>query len=69
VATFDPSFYANPRLLWNAQPPVPPAITITIQGNVLTLKRAAGLIGVYAIQVTASDGALTSTQTFWVTLN
>jgi carbonic anhydrase len=70
VATFDPIFWTYPQLLLDAQPPVAPAITWTVLGNQLTLQRPAGLTGVFLIQVTASDGALTSTpQTFLLTLN
>jgi Subtilase family len=69
VATLDPSVYLYPQLLWNAQPPIAPAFTISMQGNQLTVQRPATLTGVFQIQVTASDGAETATQTFWLTLN
>lgn len=69
VATLGSIVYTYPQLLWNAQPPVPPSLTVAVQGNQLTLQRPAGLTGVFQIQVTASDGADTATQTFWVTLN
>jgi hypothetical protein len=69
VATLDPIVYTEPRLLWDARPPVAPAITAIVHGNQLTLQRSASLNGVYLIEVTASDGATTSTRTFLLTLN
>lgn len=68
VATLDPSVYANPELLWNAQPPVAPAITLSIQGNQLTVQRPAGLTGVFQVQVGVTDGVSSVAQTFYVTL-
>lgn len=70
VATLDPLFWSEPRLLWDAQPPVAPAITWTAQGSQLTLQRPASLTGVFVVQVAAGDGAATSAQrTFLLTLN
>jgi Subtilase family/Bacterial Ig domain len=70
VATLDPLFWTEPRLLWGAQPPVAPAITWTAQGNQLTLQRSASLTGVFVVQVAAGDGAATSApRTFLLTLN
>jgi subtilisin family serine protease len=69
VATLNPIFYTEPRLLWDAQPPVAPPITATVQGNQLTLTRPAGLHGVFLIQVAANDGAATGTRTFLLRLN
>jgi hypothetical protein len=69
VATLDPVVYTYPQLLWNAQPPVAPAITLSVQGNTLALQRPAGLTGVFLVQVSASDGATSATQVFYLTLN
>lgn len=69
VATLDPTFYAEPRLLWNANPPVTPALTLSFQGNQLTIQRPASLTGVFFIDVTVSDGWLTTRRTMQVTLN
>jgi hypothetical protein len=70
VATFDPIFWTYPQLLLDAPPPVAPAITWAVKGNQLLLQRPAGLTGVFLIQVTATDGAVTSApQTFLLTLN
>jgi hypothetical protein len=56
-------------LLWNANPPVTPALTYSFQGNQLTIQRPAGLTGVFFIDVTVSDGLTTTQQTFELTLN
>ena len=69
IATLDPSVYTEPRLLWNANPPTTPPFTFSFQGNQLTIQRPATLTGVFYINVTASDGWLTATQTIQVTLN
>ena len=69
VATLDPTFYAEPRLLWNANPPVTPALTLSFQGNQLTIQRPASLTGVFFIDMTVSDGWLTTRRTMQVTLN
>ena len=69
IATLDPKFYTEPRLLWNANPPSPPALTFSFQGNQLTIRRPATLTGVFFIDVTVSDGFVTVTRTIQVTLN
>jgi subtilisin family serine protease len=68
IATLDPRFYADPSLLWNAQPGTNAAPTLTIAGNQLTIKAPAGLAGSFQIQVTASDGKISATRTFTVTI-
>jgi hypothetical protein len=69
VATLDPAIYAEPRLLWNANPPVTPALTFSFSGSQLTIQRPATLTGVFFIDVTVSDGWLTAKRTIEVTLN
>ena len=69
IATLDPSFYTEPRLLWNAQPPVTPALTVSFVGNQMTIQRPASLTGVFFIDVTVSDGWTTVKRTVQVTLN
>ncbi len=69
VATLAPSIYTEPRLLWNANPPVTPALTFSFQGNQLTIHRPATLTGVFFITVTLTDGSLITQSTFEVTLN
>src|SRR5262249_9670525 len=69
VATLDPSVYANPALLTNAQAPTTPAAAVSVSGNVLTVG-AAGLAPgtVFQVFVTASDGAETTRTGFVVTV-
>ena len=69
IASLGAAFYVQPALLWNAQPPVTPALTYAFQGNQLTVQRPAGLTGVFFIDVTVSDGFTTTMQTFEVVLN
>ena len=69
IAALDPMVYTEPRLLWNANPPVAPALSFSFQGNQLTIQRPASLTGVFFIDVTASDGWLTAKRTIEVTLN
>jgi hypothetical protein len=69
IATLAPIFWTEPRLLWQAQPPVAPAIAVTVQGNQVTFQRQTGVVGVYVVQVSVSDGAAASTRTFLLTLN
>jgi hypothetical protein len=69
IASLGTAFYAQPELLWNAQPPVSPALTFSFQGNQLTVQRPASLTGVFFINVSVSDGFTTTTQTFELVLN
>jgi len=69
IATLDPSFYNQPRLLWNANPPTTPALTFTWVGNQLTIQRPASLTGIFFIDVTVSDPWVSAKKTFQVTLN
>jgi hypothetical protein len=69
VAALDPKIYVEPRLLWNAAPPVAPPITFSFSGNQMTIQRPATLTGVFYIDVTVTDGATTATRTFQITLN
>ena len=68
IATLDASVYADPSLLWNAKPATAAAPTVTVNGNQLTIQAPAGATGAYQIQVVASDGSLSSTQTFTLTV-
>ena len=69
VATLDPSFYTEPRLLWNANPATAPALTFTFQGNQLTIQRPTTLTGVFFINVTVTEGTQSTPGTFELTLN
>jgi subtilisin family serine protease len=68
IATLDPSFYADPSKLWNAQPPSAPPLTLSISGNRLTIAAPTNAGGSYQIQVTASDGKAFTTQSFRLTI-
>jgi Subtilase family len=69
IATLSPAVYAQPALLWNAQPPTTPALTFSFVGNRLTIHRPAGLTGVFFIDVSVSDGLTTTMKTFELVLN
>jgi hypothetical protein len=43
-----------------------PAVTLTVQGNQLTIERAADSLGKFGVEVTASDGVNSATTTFTV---
>ena len=64
VATVDPSFYANPQLLWN---PVQP--TFQIVGNQLTVQFPKGFLGTFIVQVSVKVGSTVTVQTFNVTVS
>ncbi len=66
IATLSTSYYADPSLLWNAQPAVIP--TVSVANGQLTIQAPAGSAGSYQIEVTASDGALSANQTFTLTV-
>ncbi|MGD0900089.1 MAG: S8 family serine peptidase [Thermoguttaceae bacterium] len=44
------------------------AATVSVTGNMLTVRPAASFTGRFQVQVTASDGLLTTTNSFWVTV-
>ncbi len=69
VAQFDASFYTEPKLLWDARPATAPAVTLTISGTTLTVRRTASVTGIYFVEVLASDGAATTKKTFQLVLN
>ena len=66
MATFDPSYYADPSRLYNASHSLP--VSALISGNKLTLTRTAGLTGKFIVRITVSDGVSTDTKSFTVTL-
>ncbi|MBI2809143.1 MAG: S8 family serine peptidase [Planctomycetes bacterium] len=68
VATLDASFYADPSLLWNAQPGSGAIPTVSIAGNRLTIQAPADGSGSVQVEVTASDGQLSSVKTFGLTI-
>ena len=54
VTGLDPSYYANPSLLWNAQPGTTPNVKLGISGNQLTVQPPTGYTGSFVVQVVAS---------------
>jgi hypothetical protein len=72
VAVFDPSVYANPALLQDANAPeaatgVTVALTPTSPGNgTLTIHAPPSFVGTFQVTVTATDGVLTTTESFQV---
>lgn len=68
IATLDPAFYNDPSLLWNAQTPVAPRVTVVVQGNQLTVTPAGGYRGTFYVEVTASDGFTTTTRAYLLTV-
>jgi subtilisin family serine protease len=68
VATLGPSYYANPALLWNAQPATAPA-TVSVSNGVLTVQTNATFQGSFTVQVTVSNGTYSTSQSFSVTVS
>jgi len=68
LANLDPSYYADPSLLWNAQPGSAPNVTLAIAGNHLTVLPPTGYTGNFTIQVSVSDGSASDTKSFQVTV-
>lgn len=63
MGTLDPSYHAEPKLLYEA--PAPPA-QVSVSGGQLTITPAAGFVGDLAVEVSASDGLATATRNFVV---
>ncbi len=68
VAQLGAATYSNPSWLFNAAPPVTPAVGVSFSGNVLTLTPPSGFVGTLKVTVTASDGMLATSQSFLATL-
>jgi subtilisin family serine protease len=68
LASLSPSYYADPSLLWNAQPGGSPPVTVAVAGNVLYVATSPGYAGTFQVNVTASDGQQSTTQTVTVTV-
>jgi hypothetical protein len=67
VAQLDPSYNAHPASLVNALPGQGQA-TVTVNGSMLTITPNAGFLGVLYVTATVSDGRLSASQTFRVTV-
>ncbi len=65
VATLDPSYYADPSLLWNA---APSPVALSMSGNQLTVDPPAGYAGSFVVEVNVCDGTTTIMRTFTVTV-
>jgi hypothetical protein len=67
VATFDPSVYADPTLLTNAKAPLAAVgVTATLSGGMLTVNAPAPFAGTFEVTLKATDGSLSTTQSFQV---
>lgn len=73
VATLSRDYWVNPRLLYNARPApaILPAeaVVLGLQGSVLTINPANGLVGQFQVRVTVCDGDLTDAKVFTVTVD
>jgi hypothetical protein len=67
VAQLDPSYNANPGLLVNAQP-VQGQAAVSINGAVLTITPNPGFAGLLFVTATVSDGYLSASQAFQLTV-
>jgi hypothetical protein len=66
--TYDSSVYADPTLLLDAKSPAAASgVTAMLSGGTLTLNAPTSFAGTFQVTVTATDGSLTTTQTFQVT--
>ena len=67
VANLSSATYENPSLLYDAQPGGSTAV-VTITGTTLTIDPAEGFTGIFAVDVTVSDGELSTTERIRVTV-
>jgi hypothetical protein len=67
VATFTTADYANPSLIYNAQPATIP-VTLSISGNQLTITPNTGYMGTFVVIVKVGEGRGTAWQKFQVTV-
>ncbi len=72
VARLSSDYWSNPRLLHDARPApqvIPAdAVSLGLQGIVLTINPRDGLLGQFQVRVTVSDGVYTDMETFNVTV-
>jgi hypothetical protein len=64
IATMDTSYYADPSLLYNATR----GATVSVTGNQLTITPDAGFVGTLTVTATASDGSLSDSKSFTLTV-
>jgi hypothetical protein len=69
VGTPGAAYYANPALLLNAQPtPAPAGVTATVAGNEVTFGNFGSFTGTLFVVASVSDGILTASTTFRITV-
>src|SRR5207245_3937135 len=68
VAVLNTSYYVDPSLLWNAQPPPNPPVTVSVSGSQLTIRPAVTYAGTFTVAATVSDGTTTVTRSFMTTV-
>jgi hypothetical protein len=67
AAALDPSAFADPTLLTNAKAPLAATgVQATVSGGVLTISSPPSFVGTFQVTVTAGDGFLTGTTSFFV---
>jgi len=69
VASLGTAAYQNLSLLLNPTPPQPVSVDFSLNGNVLTFTPPSNYTGTFLVTVSVSDGALSATQTFLVTVS
>jgi hypothetical protein len=68
VGTLNADYHADPSKLWNAPLPALPPVTLSFSGNQPTVDPAAGFLGTFTVEVTASDGKSSVARSFRVTV-
>ncbi len=68
IAQLGAATFFNPSLLLNAAQPTTPGVGLSFNGNVLTLTLLAPFVGTFQVTVNASDGMLSASQSFQVTI-
>ncbi|MCB0360530.1 MAG: hypothetical protein KDD44_12865, partial [Bdellovibrionales bacterium] len=69
VAQLTPAYYDNPELLWNApEPTSADSASTSIDGSTLTVSWVEGFVGDILVNVTASDGLQSDSQSFTLTV-
>jgi subtilisin family serine protease/subtilisin-like proprotein convertase family protein len=72
IASFDGSYHADPSKLYNAPAPSVSGSAagniVAVVGNELTVDPANGFVGTLNVQVTASDGVASTSETFTVSV-
>src|SRR5262249_44541563 len=66
VATLSPAVYNDPTELWTAVAAGNPNATLALSGNQLTIQCDPSFLGSFTVQVTASDGIASASQSFTV---